>query len=152
MGSDLAFPLHFHEKAELRTSFIAIPNIFSFPIRIRARVLADLASRIAVKSRIPSMFSRITSYFGQIPDPGKIFPNPVHSQLFASCQLGDVSLVMLNLNYLFSHVLSAVTLLLYTLTVKERYYNFHKTFRLKSTIYNVAVTTVLHAHSYSTLL
>ena len=61
-----------------RTSVISIPKIVFFPsIASRAKILVNLASRVAVKSRIFCVFPNPARlFFGQFPDPDNAFPGP----------------------------------------------------------------------------
>ena len=76
-GRDPTFPLLFHNDPASRTTVIdpytflfRIPFVFFVNTTSCAKILANLASRVAVKSRIPSRnfaFSRISRYISVKP-------------------------------------------------------------------------------------
>ena len=95
-GRASAFLLLFHDNPANRTYVISTMNTVFFPNTTScAKILAKHASRVTVKSRIPSriflVFPNPALYFGQIPDPEDTLQDTVSDSLLASVSGGGLS-------------------------------------------------------------
>ena len=91
-GADPAFSSLFHENPACRTSVTAIPNIVFFPNSASlSQILANPASRVGVKSRMPltlpeSLMCVLFVFFLVISQiSGNTLPDPVLMFIIRSC-------------------------------------------------------------------